>query len=59
MHAIKSAFYLSVKRKIKKLHHKNKKGDDYPPNKGNFQMDAKVTNQYITHPTERKLLHKS
>jgi hypothetical protein len=47
------------KEEDKKQNSKKKKGDDFPPNKGNLQMDARVADQYITYPTDSKLLNES
>jgi len=33
--------------------------DTLPPNKGKLQLDATVADQYITHPTDTKLLNQS
>ena len=46
----------------KKQHSKkdsNDDDDDLPPNKGKLQMDATVADQYITYPTDSKLLNTS
>jgi len=47
--------------KDKDVKHKSKKkdADKYPPNKGNLQADATVADQYITFPTDSKLLNTS
>mgnify|MGYP006080637223 CR=1 FL=1 len=47
------------KEEDKKQNSKKKKDDDLPPNKGNLQMDATVADQYITYPTDSKLLNES
>lgn len=41
------------------LKHKKKQDDELPPNKGKMQMDATVADQYITYPTDSKLLNAS
>ncbi|UAM96811.1 IS5 family transposase [Polaribacter litorisediminis] len=38
---------------------KKKDEDEHPPNKGKLQMDATVADQYITYPTDSKLLNAS
>lgn len=38
---------------------KKKDDDDLPPNKGKLQADATVADQYITYPTDAKLLNTS
>jgi hypothetical protein len=38
---------------------KKKDGNDLPPNKGKLQADATVADQYITFPTDAKLLNES
>jgi hypothetical protein len=38
---------------------KKKDDDDLPPNKGKLQGDATVADQYITYPTDSKLLNAS
>ena len=38
---------------------KKKHDDDLPPNKGKLQADATVADQYITFPTDPKLLNAS
>jgi len=38
---------------------KKKEGEDHPPNKGKMQADATVADQYITFPTDSKLLNTS
>lgn len=45
-------------------HHSKKRKDDHqdsdqPPNKGRLQMDATVADQYITYPTDAKVLNSS
>ena len=48
--------------KIEDERHTSKKGKNdngLPPNKGKLQMDATVANQYITYPTDSKLLNTS
>jgi len=47
------------KEEDKKQNSKKKKEDDFSPNKGNLQMDATVADQYITYPTDSKLLNES
>lgn len=52
-----------IKSLSKKADHKNKEKqsehDKYPPNKGKLQADATVADQYITFPTDAKLLNSS
>jgi len=43
----------------KKNNSKKKDSDKYPPNKGHLQADATVADQYITFPTDSKLLNTS
>ena len=38
---------------------KKKDDDNFPPNKGKLQADATVADQYITYPTDSKLLNAS
>jgi transposase, IS5 family len=43
-----------------KKHAKKKKDeDDLPPNKGKLQLDATVADQYITYPTDSRILNES
>jgi len=49
--------YLLKKDKQNKT--KKKDGNDLPPNKGKLQADATVADQYITFPTDAKLLNES
>jgi len=45
------------KKADKKNVSKKQDTDDYPPNKGHLQADATVADQYITFPTDAKLLN--
>lgn len=45
--------------KDRKQGQKKRDGDDLPPNKGKIQLDAAVADQYITHPTDSKILNQS
>ena len=45
--------------KDKKQGRKKRDDDDLPPNKGKIQLDATVADQYITHPTDSKILNQS
>lgn len=45
--------------KDKKHGKKKKDNNDLPPNKGKIQLDATVADQYITHPTDSKILNQS
>lgn len=47
---------LSVKTDNRNVSKKND-GDNFPPNKGRLQADATVADQYITFPTDAKLLN--
>lgn len=38
---------------------KKKHNDNLPPNKGKLQLDATVADQYITYPTDSKILNES
>lgn len=49
---------LSAKADMKNVT-KKKDDDDLPPNKGKLQADATVADQYITYPTDSKLLNTS
>ena len=54
-HLIKSLSVKTDKKNISKKHD----DQDYPPNKGKMQADATVADQYITFPTDAKLLNSS
>lgn len=58
---IKSASKLTDQEHHSKNDKRNKKkGEDQePPNKGKLQMDATVADQYITFPTDSKILNES
>jgi hypothetical protein len=45
--------------KDKKQGRKKRDDDDLPPNKGKIQLDATVADQYITYPTDSKILNQS
>jgi len=52
----------SISKSKDEKQHSKKDKDDYsglPPNKGNLQMDATVADQYITYPTDAKVLNSS
>ena len=49
---------LSSKKDIQN-YSKKKDGENHPPNKGKLQADATVADQYITFPTDAKLLNSS
>jgi len=50
----------SVSKQGDKKHTSKKKDDDeLPPNKGKLQLDATVADQYISYPTDSKILNES
>jgi hypothetical protein len=58
--ALNKKLIQSISKEVdEKQKSKKKKDNDFPPNKGNLQMDASVADQYITYPTDSKLLNES
>lgn len=52
----------SISKTEDEKHHSNhskREDSDLPPNKGRLQMDATVSDQYITYPTDAKVLNSS
>jgi IS5 family transposase len=55
----KKLMQIISKEEDKKQKIKKEKGDNFPTKKGNLQMDTTVTDQYITYPSDNKLLNES
>jgi IS5 family transposase len=58
--ALNKKLIQSISKEVDEKQNSKKKKDNYwPPNKGHLQMDATVADQYITYPTDSKLLNES